>query len=342
MKSVSRRIARAVAAAAGIVALVCTSACGAPSSAQTSPTTTDASSSAQSEPIEVVASINQWGSLAEQIGGDRVSVTSILASSNVEAHDFEPQTSDVARISKAKVVVANGAGYDAWATKAVTKDIALVTAAENVGASDGDDPHLWFSKDARNAMAQELADTYAKIQPENRDYFQERLKDWQSEEQKLEQTMSEFSGTHKGATYAATESVAKYLLADLGLKDVTPKGYAQAAANESEPAPADLSEMTTLIEARQADMVINNPQETSDATNMVTGVAHKSDVPVVDVTEQMPDGQSSLTDWITALVKTFDETLAGAAEASASASADAARSGSATASPTDTPPDPGK
>ena len=33
------------------------------------------------------------------------------------------------------------------------------TAAQMVGAVDGDNPHLWFSSDARNAMAKELADT---------------------------------------------------------------------------------------------------------------------------------------------------------------------------------------
>ena len=338
MESVFRRIARLAAAAVGVVALAGMAACGAPSSA-TSPTgEPSAPSSSSSEPIEVVASINQWGSLAGQIGGNYVEVTSILSSNGVEAHDFEPQTADVAKLSKANVVVANGAGYDAWATKSLTKDIALVTAAENVGASDGDDPHLWFSKDARNAMAQELADTYAKLRPEHKDYFQERLQDWQTDEKTLEQSMSEFSASHKGASYVATESVARYLLADLGLKDVTPKGYAQAVANGAEPAPADLSELTTLIEARTADVVVNNPQEASDATNMITGVAHKSDVPVVDVTEQMPEGTDSLTDWIGDLVKGLDETLT---SARAAASASASASGT-TASPTDTPPDPGK
>ncbi|KAB8292731.1 metal ABC transporter solute-binding protein, Zn/Mn family [Bifidobacterium avesanii] len=334
MKPALHRIVRVAAAVTGVVALSLASACGSGSGGTASPSqTTDATGTgASSEPISVVASINQWGSLAKQIGGDYVDITSILASSNVEAHDFEAQTADVAKLSKAQVVVANGAGYDAWATKSVTKQTALVTAAGNVGASDGDNPHLWFSKDARNAVAQDLADTYAKLQPDHRDYFDEQLAKWQEQEKTLEQQMKEFASEHKDATYAATESVAYYLLADLGMKDVTPKGYAQAVANDSEPAPADLSAMQQVLEGQQADVLVNNPQEASDTTNMVTGVAHKSDVPVIDVTEQMPEGYDTLTDWIGALVKTFGDSLGGSASASSSAPASPSASSSASSS----------
>lgn len=313
MKTALRRIGRHAAALAGIIALGLVAGCGtggSTASPTTEPSTSSAGeTSASSEPISVVASINQWGSLAKQIGGDYVDVTSILSSSNVEAHDFEAQGSDIAKLSKAQVVVANGAGYDTWATKSVTKQTALVTAAGNVGAADGDNPHLWFSKDARNAVAQDLADTFSKLRPDHRDYFDEQLSKWQTQEKALETAMGDFSTAHKGATYAATESVAYYLLADLGMKDVTPKGFAQAAANGSEPAPSDLTEMQKVLESQEASLLVNNPQESSDATNMITGVAHKSDVAVVDVTEQMPEDYATLTDWITALVKTFDETM---------------------------------
>ena len=79
-------------------------------------------------PINVVVSLNQWGSLAAELGGDDVEVTSIVNSTNVDAHDFEPKTSDVAKLSKAQIIVANGAGYDSWATKSMTKTTNIVSA----------------------------------------------------------------------------------------------------------------------------------------------------------------------------------------------------------------------
>ena len=118
--------------------------------------------------ITVVSSINQWGSLAAQIGGDDVKVTSVLASTVVDAHDFEPKTSDLRALGKAEIVVTNGVDYDSWATKSLSRGVTVVSAGQTVGATKGDDPHLWFSKDARSSVAQELTAAFSKARPARR------------------------------------------------------------------------------------------------------------------------------------------------------------------------------
>ncbi|WP_033509284.1 metal ABC transporter solute-binding protein, Zn/Mn family [Bifidobacterium pullorum] len=278
-------------------------------------------------PITVVASVNQWGSLAEQIGGDDVAVTSIVDTTAVDAHDFEPQPADMAALQDAQVVVSNGAGYDAWATKSMGPQTASVSAAETVGASEGDNPHLWFSKDARNGMATELADAFSRILPDKKDDFQKRLDQWQEREQQLEDSMDAFRQAHPDATYAATESVAYYLLSDLGFEDLTPEGYAQASANESEPAPADLQQFQELVESQGVDLLVNNVQQGGDAANMITGTAGRANVPVFDVSEQMPEEFDDPTDWIASLV----ETISGLLPAGAPSDADDADEADSTA-----------
>ena len=260
-------------------------------------------------PITVVASINQWGSLAEQIGGTDVNVTSILSSTNVDAHDFEPKTSDVAKLQKAQIIVSNGAGYDSWATKSVGRNSTIVSAAETVGAMEGDNPHLWFSKDARNGMATELTEAFSKALPAKKKAFQSRLKAWQKEEKAIEKSMGEFAANRKNATYGATEAVAYYLMSDMGFQDDTPKGFARSAASGGEPAPADLQEFQSLIESQGISVLVNNTQESSDATNMLTGTAGRAGVPVFDVSEQMPQAYTTLTDWIADLVARLDKTV---------------------------------
>lgn len=309
MNDVTARLGRIAATLCACVMAVSLAGCGTGgTSGSNAGDGSDANGTAGADaPIEVISSINQWGTLAKTIGGDKVDVTSILGSTNVDAHDFEPQTSDIADLSKAQVVVANGAGYDSWATRTTGPDASVVIAADAVGAGEGDNPHLWFSKDARQAVAKELADTFSRIDPSSRDYFNERLDDWQKDEQELEQAMRDFADAHPDATYAATESVAYYLMSDLGITDVTPQGYEQAMMNDSEPAPADVQDFQSALESHQAGVLVNNPQEASDMTNMITGTAHKSDVPVVDITEQVPDGYEGLTDWLTALVAEFDK-----------------------------------
>ena len=56
--------------------------------------TSPASSSSSSGVIAVVAAENFWGSLAEQLGGSHVKVTSIIDNPDADPHDYEPTAAD--------------------------------------------------------------------------------------------------------------------------------------------------------------------------------------------------------------------------------------------------------
>lgn len=312
MRLHKRSLLRAFAAGIALCVAFGTAACSGGSTSQENDASADSETpTEQITPIEVVASVNQWGSLAEQIGGVHVKVTSVLSSTDVNAHDFEPKTDDIDKLQQAQVVVSNGAGYDTWATKNLSKTMVSVSAAQMVGAVEGDNPHLWFSSDARNAMAKELADTYSRIMPAQKKYFNNKLTAWNRREKKIEKDMKAFSDSHKNVSYAATEPVAYYLLSDMGFTDNTPEGYLQSSSTNSEPTPTDLQEFQELLEKHKVEVLINDTQSTSDATNTLTGIAYKSDVPVLDVSEQMPSDYTSLTSWIRALILSltdmFDE-----------------------------------
>ena len=129
--SIMSNAKRALAIAAAAATLLSMAACGSSNAASGK---SDSSGAASSGKIEVVASINQWGSVAEDLGGSNVEVTNIMTKTNVEAHDYEPTSQDVAKFGTAKVAVVNGADYDPWATKAAQPTKAtLVTAAETAG-----------------------------------------------------------------------------------------------------------------------------------------------------------------------------------------------------------------
>ena len=81
---ISSIIRRAVAGVAAASMLVAVAACG------TSKDNKTAGGEGGSGTIEVVASINQWGSVAKDLGGSHVDVTNIMTKTNVEAHDYEP------------------------------------------------------------------------------------------------------------------------------------------------------------------------------------------------------------------------------------------------------------
>ncbi|RSX55884.1 ABC transporter, substrate-binding protein [Bifidobacterium dolichotidis] len=267
--------------------------------------------SASTGPVSIVATLNQWGSLAERIGGDDVKVTSILSSTNVDAHDFEPTSKDLNQLSKANVVLVNGAGYDNWATKWIPSNASTISAAETVGAIDGDNPHLWFSNEARSSVARELFDTLCRLRPKDKSNFEKNYDAWKTSEKKLENTMKTFRKEHSDLTYAATETIAAYLMSDMGFKDETPKGYLQAVQNDSEPAPSDLKSFQTLLKDREVKLLVINPQQESSTTDQIVDAASTGSdpIPVLKVTEQMPQDQKDLTGWISSLVKQTNDLI---------------------------------
>lgn len=295
------RIARiAIAALASVGMLASVAACG-----------RGQLTSEKSGTIEVVASVNQWDTVAKTLGGDNVNVTSIINSTNVDAHDYEPTTSDIAKLQKAQVIIVNGAGYDAWAVKAAQSAKAtVVNAAEVGGVKDGDNPHIWFSADVRKAMAQAITDAYAKADSAKKSDFDKLNDQWMTEEGNVEGKIAEVKQKSDGLAYAATESVASYLAEDMGLADATPSGYAQATANESEPTPTDIKQFTDALKAGEIKLLVVNTQEESESTGKITNAAKSANVPMVNLTEQMPEQYDSLTAWMEGLVDAFSKAIA--------------------------------
>lgn len=295
------RIARiAITALASVGMLASVAACG-----------SGQSTSEKNGTIEVAASVNQWGTVAKALGGDNVNVTSIINSTNVDAHDYEPTTSDIAKLQKAQVIIVNGAGYDAWAVKAAqTANAIIVNAAEIGGVNDGENPHVWFSADVRKAVAQAITEAYEQADAAKKNDFDKMNDQWTAEENNVESKIAEVKQKTDGLAYAATESVASYLAEDMGLADATPSGYARATANESEPTPTDIKQFTDALKAGEIKLLVVNTQEESELTGKITDAAKSVEVPMVELTEQMPEQYDSLTAWMEGLVDAFSQAIA--------------------------------
>ncbi len=295
------RIARiAIAALASVGMLASVAACG-----------SGQSTSEKNGTIEVAASVNQWGTVAKALGGDNVNVTSIINSTNVDAHDYEPTTSDIAKLQKAQVIIVNGAGYDAWAVKAAqTANAIIVNAAEIGGVNDGENPHVWFSADVRKAVAQAITEAYEQADAAKKNDLDKMNDQWAAEENNVESKIAEVKQKTDGLAYAATESVASYLAEDMGLADATPSGYARATANESEPTPTDIKQFTDALKAGEIKLLVVNTQEESELTGKITDAAKSVEVPMVELTEQMPEQYDSLTAWMEGLVDAFSQAIA--------------------------------
>jgi zinc/manganese transport system substrate-binding protein len=70
------------------------------------------SSAGDGKTIQVVAAENFWGSIASQLGGSHVKVTSIIDNPDADPHDYEPTAADARAVAGAEYTIVNGIGYD--------------------------------------------------------------------------------------------------------------------------------------------------------------------------------------------------------------------------------------
>src|ERR1700694_2601343 len=100
------------------------------------------------KPVVVVAE-NFWGSIAKQIGGDRVTTISIITKPDTDPHAYEPVPNDARTVAQARYVIKNGAGYDPWVSKLLAANPSSgrreLDIASLAGRREGDNPHMWYS-----------------------------------------------------------------------------------------------------------------------------------------------------------------------------------------------------
>ena len=251
-------------------------------------------------PMQVVVSVDQWGDIVEELGGDCAVVTTIVKGSAADPHDYEPSPADSAEFERADLVVVNGLDYDHWSEDAIaTLDPppAVVNAGEVVGLSEGDNPHIWYGPDYVAEVADAVTTELQELSPDASEYFAERLTEWQTSMQPYDEEIEKIRAVSAGKNYGATESVFEYMATAVGLEDVTPQGYRNAAANESEPGPADVAEFRTALEQSEVSVLVYNTQTEGPGPEQIRSTAESADVPVVDVTETVPPGTDSFVEW---------------------------------------------
>ena len=110
---------------------------------------TTSSTAGSNGAIHVVAAENFWGSLITQLGGTRVSVTSIVSDPNTDPHEYESNTANAIAIANAQLVVVNGAGYDTWAQQLIASSNApgqvVLNVQEVINQTADANPHFWYS-----------------------------------------------------------------------------------------------------------------------------------------------------------------------------------------------------
>lgn len=257
---------------------------------------------ASSVHIHVVAAENVWGSLAAQLGGTRVQVTSVIANPATDPHDYEPSAVDARTFAGAQMAIVNGAGYDPWAPKLIAANPVhgrvVLTIGDLVGVKAGGNPHRWYSPANVQQVISAIVGDYSKLDPKDAAYFARRKAQLETkglaEYTNLIATIKRrFGGTPVGAS----ESIFAPLAQALGLKLITPSSFLKAISEGTEPTAADKTTIDRQIAKKQIKVWVFNSQNSTPDIARLTDAARKHGIPVTAITETLTPATATFQQW---------------------------------------------
>jgi len=263
---------------------------------------TAASNSGGGQTIEVVAAENFWGSIASQVGGSHVHVTSIIVDPNADPHAYEPTTADARTIADAQYVIYNGAGYDPWMDKLLQSNPMSGRKELNVGTfngkHEGDNPHMWYNPDYVTAVTNKIRDDLKGIDPGNASTFDQSAQTFLTVGLKqYHDLIAAIKAKYSGTPVGATESIFSYLAPALGLNLITPYSYLKAVSEGEDISAADEATVEKQIALKQIKVLIYNSQNTPNNIQALINKAKANDIPVATITETLTPATASYQQW---------------------------------------------
>jgi zinc/manganese transport system substrate-binding protein len=271
--------------------------------------------------VSIVASTNVYGDVAAAVAGDLASVTSIITSSAQDPHEYEASAQDRLAIDGADLVIENGGGYDSFMDTLIdggSGDLVVLNAVDiselaheegeeeahegeeesHEGEGDGHDhiegfnEHVWYDFHTMEKVAEEIAHGLGEVDPDNASTYEANFDAFAKQLESLETEAEALSATADGLHAMMTEPLPVYLLAELGLEDLTPAEFSEAVEEGADVPPRVLQETLDLIADEDIAVLAYNSQTADATTDQVLAAAEDAGIPVVEFTETLPEGQS--------------------------------------------------
>ncbi|HAS31967.1 MAG TPA: metal ABC transporter substrate-binding protein [Microbacterium sp.] len=283
---------------------------------------TSETSGSDAATLSVVASTDVYGQIAEEIGGDAVTVTSIIASAAQDPHEFEPTAQDQLTVSEADLIIENGGGYDGFMDAMIEASgttAPVITAATFNADYPGDDgaaetedahsdedghdhahiegfnEHVWYDPHTMEHLAEAIAEELSTLDPDNADLFETNAAAFVDQIAGLEASLDEISAAHAGEGVFVTEPVPVYLIVAAGLENLTPEAFSEAVEEGQDVPPATLLEALGIVEDGSVKVVIANAQTGGAETTKIIDTATAQSIPVLEFTETLPEGQTYIS-----------------------------------------------
>lgn len=269
--------------------------------------------------VEVVTSTDVYGDIAHAIGGDKVHVTPIIHTTGQDPHSYQATTQDKLAVSKARLLIENGGGYDDFFSTLATdtsgdRQLIDVTRLSGLSPQPTTAPdfneHLWYNFDTMTAVAETVCKDLAGIDPADTATYTANTERFKVGLAKLKDRVTALKAHHTGDSVAITEPVPLYLLQAAGLVNKTPAEYSRAVEAGHDVPVSVMKDTLDLISGKSVKFLAYNNQTEGPQTTALKDAATNAGVSVIGFTETLPEGQTYLQ-WMSANVDHIEKALQG-------------------------------
>jgi zinc/manganese transport system substrate-binding protein len=208
--------------------------------------------------LNVVATFSILGDFARNVGGERVSVTTLVGPDG-DVHVYTPAPADARKIADAKLVVINGLGLEGWLsrlTQSAGGKAAMITASQGItprkrGADA--DPHAWQSVANARIYVANIRDALLAADPAGagiyRDNAQAYLAKLDALERDVRAAVAQIPPARRKVI--STHDAFGYFAAAYGIEFIAPQGV----STESEASARDIAAIITQIKTSKIPAV---------------------------------------------------------------------------------------
>ncbi len=241
--------------------------------------------------LRVLAVENFYADLVRQLGGQCVTVTTILDDPTADPHEFQPSSSDVLAYQNAQLVIQNGLGYDDFSDRVLATVAArpvVVDAGEVVGLQVGDNPHVWYSPAYVDQMRAAITAALVQLAPGSSTYFAAQADVVEQRMATYHTLVGAIAAQFGGTPVGATETIFLYMADATDLQVVSPVGFMQAVAEGNEPTARDIALFHDQLGNARLGVLVYNTQTLTSLVEQFQDLAQQNHIPTVGVSETMP------------------------------------------------------
>lgn len=210
--------------------------------------------------IDVVTTFSTLNSFVEGVGGDRVQVQNLVPV-GASPENYQPSPQDIATLSRARLVVENGAGIEAWLQHTIQSasnpSMTLVVLSDGLPRIDHN-PHLWMDPVLAQAYVKKILDALVRLDPVHRSEYEANAKAYSAQLLALQEWIGEQIATipPKQRAMIVFHNAWDYYNRRFGIQTI---GIIELSPGQ-DPNPAYIAELVDLARKHQVRAVFSEPE----------------------------------------------------------------------------------